>query len=472
MSKNKKEIGLQLKAALLKKFDSSKESVSAKETPFLSEKRQNAIQSFENMGFPSTDLESWKKTNLKNLLEIDYDLNYDSSLETKKSNAIYKCEINQFGTDLYTQLNGRWMGGADGITTYENGTIVASMSHAILAFPEIFEKHYGKYVINERNGLISLNSALFKDGYFIYVPDGVEHNTDLQMVSIIDSKKNIFCNMRNLVLLGENAKLRLVHCDDSLDFQNSFISNVTEINLERGAKLDFYKLQNKDDAAAILTNTFVHQGQDSDFSSNTIVLNGGVVRNDTHVSLNGRGANANVMGLYLMDRKQFVDNHIFISHNVPNCTSTQLFKGIVDDEARAVFNGHTLVQKDAQQTLAFQNNNNIQLTNTSKIDSHPFLEIYADDVKCSHGATVGQLDTTALFYMMQRGICERNAKMLLMVAFVGQIVDRIKIPNLRSSINELVRKRLKGELSSCEQCSIQCAEPDKPIHFEIDMSLL
>jgi Fe-S cluster assembly protein SufD len=197
-----------------------------------------------------------------------------------------------------------------------------------------------------------------------------------------------------------------------------------------------------------------------------------MVRNDTHVALDGRGANADVIGLYLMDRKQFVDNHVFISHNVPNCTSNQLFKGIVDEEAKSVYNGHTLVQKDAQQTLAFQNNNNIQLTNTSKVDSHPFLEIYADDVKCSHGSTVGQLDTDAMFYLMQRGICERNAKMLLMVAFVGEIVDKIKLTKLRDSIDELVRKRLKGELSSCEQCSIQCSNPDAPIEFEIDMSLL
>ncbi len=468
MSKKVIEIGLALKEALLQKFAAEQESMAASETSFIAEERKIAIQTFDELGFPTIQHESWRKTNLKNFLERDYDLKFDEKEEN--TNPIFKCEINQFDTDLYTQLNGKWIDGADGITTYDNGTIVGSMSSAINAFPELFEKHYGKYVLNNRNGLIALNSALFNDGYFIYVPDGVEHNRSLQMVSIIDTKKNIFANSRNLVLLGKNAKLRLVHCDDSMDFQDSFINNVTEINMEHGSKLDLYKLQNKDDAAAIMTNTFVHQAADSNFCSNTIVLNGGMVRNDTHVTLNGRGGNADVKGLYLMDGKQFVDNHIFISHAASNCTSTQLFKGIVDEEARAVFNGHTLVKQDAQQTLAFQNNNNIQLTNTSKIDTHPFLEIYADDVKCSHGATVGQLDTDAMFYLMQRGICERNAKMLLMVAFVGQIIDMIKLPNLKNSINELVRKRLKGELSSCEQCSIECADPDKPFHFEIDVS--
>ena len=171
-----------------------------------------------------------------------------------------------------------------------------------------------------------------------------------------------------------------------------------------------------------------------------------------------------------MDGHQLVDNHVHITHAVSNWTSNQLLKGIVDEYAHSVFNGHTLVAKDAQQTLAFQNNNNIQLTKTSKIDTNPFLEIYADDVKCSHRATVGQLDTAAMFYIMQRGICERNAKMLLMLAFVGQVIDKIELPNLRASMTELVGKRLKGELSSCDQCSITCAEPDKPMHFEIDMS--
>jgi Fe-S cluster assembly protein SufD len=472
MAKNK-EIGLELQAALIRKFDLVKESRKDNEPEFLTKKRDKAKLIFEEQGFPNTSVELWRKTNIKKFVEKDYELDFEANSVSKTEEKLgFRCDINQFDTDLYTYLNGRWIDGADGITTYENGTIVGSLSSAIIAFPELFEKYFGASIDNTTNGLIALNSALYTDGYFIFVPDGVEHDRSIQVVNIIDSDKNIFSNTRNLVILGENSKLSLVHCDDSVTDNHSFINNVTEISLERGAKLDFYKLQNKDDNAAVMTNTFIKQAQDSNLNTNTVILNGGMVRNDTHVALDGRGANADVMGLYLMDRMQFVDNHVFISHNVPNCTSNQLFKGIVDEEAKSVYNGHTLVQKDAQQTLAFQNNNNIQLTNTSKVDSHPFLEIYADDVKCSHGSTVGQLDTDAMFYLMQRGICERNAKMLLMVAFVGEIVDKIKLPKLRESIDELVRKRLKGELNSCEQCSIQCSNPDSPIEFEIDMSLL
>jgi len=469
MTDNPKEIAFELKDKLLQRFESILPQFESNESDFFIQKRKKAIEAFKEVGFPSTKNESWRKTNLKPFLSKDYTFSF-----TEKDNnqipSSYKCNVNQFDTDLYTMVNGKWLDGANGVTTYENGTIVSSLSAAKIAFPEMFEKHFGKCVINQRNGLIALNSAFYEEGYFIYVPDNVEHNTNLQMVNIIETEQNILTNTRNLVILGKNARLKLVHCDDSVDNHYSVINNVTEMCLDNGADLDFYKLQNKADEAVVLTNTFVRQEADSNLTSNTIVLNGGLIRNDTHVSLNGKGSNADVNGLYLMDKKQVVDNHVFIAHNVSNCTSNQLFKGIVDEEARSIFNGHTLVKQDAQQTIAYQSNNNIQLTKTSKIDTHPFLEIYADDVKCSHGATVGQLDMEAMFYLMQRGICERNAKMLLMVAFVGQIVNKIQLPNLQKSVDELVKKRLKGELSSCEQCSIQCAEPDSLLHFEIDMS--
>lgn len=470
MTDNPKEIAFELKDKLLHRFEDILPHFKSGESDFFVQKRKKAIVAFKEVGFPSTKNESWRKTNLKPFLSKDYSFSFPENENGNQIPSEYKCKINQFDTDLYTMVNGKWVDGADGVTTYDNGTIVSSMSSAKIAFPEMFEKHFGQCVVNERNGLIALNSAFYEEGYFVYVPDNVEHNTNLQMVNIIETNKNILTNTRNIIVLGKNARLKLVHCDDSVNNKYNVINNVTEICLDSGAFLDFYKLQNKADEAAVLTNTFVSQEADSNFISNTIVLNGGLIRNDTHVNLNGKGANADVNGLYLMDKKQIVDNHVFISHNVSNCTSNQLFKGIVDEDARSIFNGHTLVKQDAQQTVAYQSNNNIQLTKTSKIDTHPFLEIYADDVKCSHGATVGQLDLEALFYLMQRGICERNAKMLLMLAFVGQIVNKIQLPNLQKSIDELVKKRLKGELSSCEQCSIQCAEPDRPLHFEIDMS--
>ncbi len=465
-----KEIAVELKNELLNQFEQHFNVFAEGDSDYVKERRRAAAEIFKESGFPSRNLESWRKTDLSKVLSKNYDLDFSRKLESDNIRDLFSCEINQFDTDLYTQINGWWQEGASFLKVYDNGTVVGSLKAAMVKYPALFKQHYGKYVTNEKNGLIALNSAVFSDGYFIYVPDGVELDRTLQMVNIINSKRHEFVNTRNLVILGKNARLKLVHCDDSIEFKNSLINSVTEIHLADGAGLDYYKLQNKDEEAVILTNTFVQQEADTNFTSNTTVLNGGLVRNDTNVLLNGRGANADVMGLYLVDGHQFVDNHVYIDHAVSNCTSNTTFKGIADDFAKAVFNGHVLVRQDAQQTLAFQNNHNIQLTNTSRIDAHPFLEIYADDVKCSHGATVGQLDQEAMFYIMQRGICERNAKMLLMLAFVGEVVNKITLPSLREYSHDLVSRRLKGELSACDQCSIQCADPDKPLVFEIDMS--
>jgi Fe-S cluster assembly protein SufD len=186
--------------------------------------------------------------------------------------------------------------------------------------------------------------------------------------------------------------------------------------------------------------------------------------------MNGRGAEANVYGLYLMDRKQHVDNRVFVEHAVPDCTSSELFKGILDDEASGVFNGHILVQRDAQRTNAYQQNRNILLTDKATMNTRPFLEIYADDVKCSHGATVGQLDAEALFYIRSRGICMASARLLLMYAFAAEVIGKMTLEPLKSRIDEMVKQRLRGELHICEHCVLHCDNQAKEIHFDIDMS--
>nr|HPI86869.1 SufD family Fe-S cluster assembly protein [Bacteroidales bacterium] len=189
-----------------------------------------------------------------------------------------------------------------------------------------------------------------------------------------------------------------------------------------------------------------------------------------NVKLNGSGADAHINGLYLVDRKQHVDNRVFVEHAVADCTSKELFKGILDDEASAVFNGHVLVKKDAQRTNAYQQNRNILLTDKATVNTRPFLEIYADDVKCSHGATVGQLDSEALFYLRSRGICMASARLLLMYAFAAEVISGMTLQALKDRIDEMIRQRLRGELHICQTCVLHCANQDKEIHFDIDMS--
>ena len=229
-------------------------------------------------------------------------------------------------------------------------------------------------------------------------------------------------------------------------------------------------LQNLNDVTSLLNSTYIYQERNSRSKVNVMTLNGGKIRNELHVNLNGEGAEADLNGIYLMDKNQHVDNQVYVRHSVPNCYSSELFKGVLDNKATGVFKGYIYVARDAQQTNAFQRNNNILMTADAQIDTMPFLEIYADDVKCSHGATVGQLDEDALFYLMQRGISRDDARLLLMYAFASEVTSKIEIEPLRISLEDMIKKRLRGELSICEQCVLHCSVPEKILDFEIDMT--
>jgi Fe-S cluster assembly protein SufD len=283
--------------------------------------------------------------------------------------------------------------------------------------------------------------------------------------------QNLFLNTRNLVILGENSHLRLVQCDDSINHDVTFINSVTEVKIGKNSSLDHYKLQNKDDHTTLINSMYFYQDEGSSLSTNAISLNGGLIRNLSHVTLSGRHCSADVYGLYLMDRYQHIDNQVYINHSAPECISRELFKGVLDDHASGVFNGHIKVHPDAQQTNAFQTNRNILLSDKASIDTKPFLEIYADDVKCSHGATIGQLDAEALFYIRSRGISESNAKILLMYAFAAEVINKISIPELRQRMDDMVKKRLRGELSQCEQCVLNCSSHEhQKVEFNIDIT--
>ena len=219
---------------------------------------------------------------------------------------------------------------------------------------------------------------------------------------------------------------------------------------------DIIRVQNEHNNAAKITHTFIHQERNSHAASNNITLHGGLVRNSTHHYLGGEGAESNSYGLFLADKFQHVDNYVSVNHAYPKCTSNQLFKGVLDDMSTGAFNGRIFVHKDAQGTLAYQKNNNILLTDDAKMDTKPQLEIYADDVKCSHGATVGQLDENALFYLRSRGISKREARLMLMFGFAHEVIQNIQVEALRERMDNLVMQRLKGELSRCASCMVKC----------------
>jgi Fe-S cluster assembly protein SufD len=299
----------------------------------------------------------------------------------------------------------------------------------------------------------------------ICVAENITVNKPIQIVSAIQTTQPLKLKQNFKIILEKNASLTLVHCDDSLQKEQTNIVNNVEILLAENANMNYYKMENKD-AGSILTNKIViNQKTGSHFYSNVITFNAGKVNNFLHVNLNEPFADAQLNGLYLVDKKQDICNEVKVFHNAPDCTSRQLYKGIADDEAHAAFNGHIVVQKDAQRTTAFQINKNIALTDDAHIQTQPFLEIYADDVKCSHGATVGQLDEEALFYLRSRGICQKNARMLLMFAFANEVAQTVKIEVLKERLSQMIQQRLKGELHICSQCALHCIQ-EKEISFE------
>jgi Fe-S cluster assembly protein SufD len=456
-----------LKDKILSVFRENKRHLD--KTTFQKGIRDKAIECFDRLGFPHTKLEEWRFTNLAEVLKNDYSIQIENTEGNVDVEKFFRCDVADLDTYTAVLLNGWFVYKHAPITTLENGTVMGSLSSALKEFPEIINKHFGKYSDVENNAFDALNDAFALDGIFIYVPDNVIVDKPIQLINILNKQESTLVHPRNLVIIGKNSKLKLVHCDDIFSHVPTLTNSLTEVFIDENGIIDHYKMQNNDNHSAMIATTYFHQEKNSSVTTNTITLNGGLIRNNINIALNGEGCESNLYGIYLVDKNQLVDNHTFVDHIKPNCTSNELFKGVVDNKSKAVFNGKILVRKDAQKTNANQTNKNILLTDDATINTKPNLQIYADDVKCSHGATVGQLDADALFYMRARGISEESAKMLLMYAFADEVVTKISIEALREKICQLVNKRLKGELSICDQCVLHCGN-NEPIVFNIDLS--
>jgi len=457
------------KERMLDLFTGIQPAIVQNDSPAFSGIRKKAIEAFRQLGFPDTKTESWRHSSLKESFSLNYDYPL-SPPENADIQKVFRCNIPHLDTAILGQLNGWYVSKDVPLMELGNGIIMGSLAEARKKYPQIVEKHFTRYANDPESGFTALNTAFAQDGIFIFVPDGVKSPKPVQLINVIHADRNLFLQTRNLILLGKNSRLSIVHCDDSYNLQASFSNIVTEIHLDEHAFLDHYKLQNLNNNSTLVSSVFFQMEAEARLESHFLSLNGGFLRNNIRLLFNGPNGNANIYGLYLMDRKQHIDNYVFIDHASPGCNSNETFKGILDENAGGVFLGHVLVRRDAQKTNAYQSNRNILLTDTARVNSKPFLEIYADDVKCSHGSTTGQLDQDAMFYLRQRGIGEESARMLLMFAFADEIVSKIAILPLRSRIEDMVKKRLQGELQICEQCVLHCSTPEHPVEFHIDLS--
>ena len=447
---------LDVKEELLDQYQANKDILNDTSPQAFNKLRENAIKEFRKKGIPTRKNEDYKYTHLEPQFQKDYKYHYSPKKISFLIDDIFTCDVPDLDTTLLLTLNGWFFSEKSPLQTLENGVVIGSLAEAARKHPELVDEHYGKNAKPAIDGLVALNTAYAQDGIFIYVPKNVTLDYDIQIINILLDDENLMVQPRNLIVMEENSEAKLVICDHTLSDKDFLTNSVTEIVAKPNSRLNIVKMQNEHNKATQLSSTFISQQKDSTVSTNIISLHGGMIRNNVQVVMDEEGCENNTFGLYLVDKKQHVSNHTIVEHVSPNCRSVQKFKGVLDDDASGAFNGKIHVHPDAQKTEAYQTNNNILLTDEAEMNTKPMLEIYADDVKCSHGATVGQLDEEALFYLRTRGIGEREARLMLMYAFAYEIIHEIKIFPLRDRIVDLVDKRLRGELSRCNNCAMHC----------------
>lgn len=404
--------------------------------------RKLAFEKLGNTEFPTMKNEEWKYTNVNPVLET----NYIPAFISEKT-VITADDVNEriyTGFDCYKMvfINGEYSEELSDMENLPEGVTAGSIRKLLKEQPEIVEKYIGKNLYKE-NAFNLLNSAYATDGIFVHAAKGVVVEKPIQVVYINGSKdQNLLITPRNIFAADENAEFSVITNHSGIEGKSYFTNIVTEGFLQKDAKIKVYKLQNEADNAYHIERAEVDLKETSVFSHYNITFGGSLVRNDINTELNGEYCESNLYGLYFGSSDQHIDNHSLVKHMSPNCESNELYKGILDDSSRGVFNGKIYVRKDAQKTNAYQSNKTILLSDDARIDTKPQLEIYADDVKCSHGATIGHLDDTAYFYIISRGVPAELAKSMLIRAFVDDVVGKINIEPLREQINHQIFEHL------------------------------
>ena len=433
-------------------FCTNRELIEKPCAAMLNEERGKAFERFEKRGFPGIKEENWLHTNVAAQFATDYGMNLGRVTTEAGTRDIFTCDVPNLGTHKAYIVNDSFQAAANN-SSLPTGVLFGSLNAIASELPELLTPYYNKLAAYG-DSIAQFNTLFVQDGIVLYIPRNIEINETIQIVSLLQSKVEMMSNRRLLVILEEGAKASLLMCDHSSAAHKSLSTQVTEVFVAAGASLDIYELEETSESNCRLAHLFVQQQADSRFNHCNITLTNGFTRNYVNVQLAGKGGDTNITGLAIGDRKQHIDNRTLVEHKTSHCTSNELYKYILDEESVGVFAGKMLIQPGAQQTISQQTNRNLCLTKCAHMYAQPQLEIYADDVKCSHGSTVGQLDENALFYMQQRGIPKEEARHLLMYAFAGEVFENIKIEALRDRLHLLVEKRFRGELNRCKGCSL------------------
>lgn len=403
--------------------------------------RTEAIKNFETKGFPTKKEEAWKYTSLNSLRKIDFSI-FPKTENTIEYNDVKQYFLHEIDTYKIVFVDGIYSSYLS--ETTHDGVDICLMSSALTKYmyKPVIDVYFNK-VASKEESLTTLNTAFSREGAYIYIPKNKMPKKPIEILHFATGNEaSLMLQPRNLIIVEENAEVQIIERHQSLTSNNVLTNAVTEIYAADNAIVDIYKLQNDTAGASLIDNTYIDQKNKSVVKVHTFSFGGKLTRNNLNFYQNGEYIDSIMKGVTILGEKQHVDHHTLVHHIEPNCESHQDYKGIYGESSTGVFNGKIIVDKIAQKTNAFQQNNNILISDKATINTKPQLEIFADDVKCSHGCTIGQLDEDALFYLQSRGIPLKEARALLMYAFANNVLESVRIPELKSRINKLIAEKL------------------------------
>ena len=437
--------------------------------------RDQAFEDFRRQGFPSKKVERYKYTDMQKLFAPNYGVNLSRLEIPVDPYEAFRCDVPNLSTSLYFVVNDSFYRGEGQEERSErlpkafpklpDGVIVDSIAN-VFSHPSPLTSHLSKYYAKlaktSEDAVTALNTMLAQDGLLVYVPKHVKVDRAIQVINILKATPqnaqrqvpDLMVNRRVLIILEEGAEVKMLFCDHAADDRNFLATQVIEAYVGENASLDLYGLEETHHKNIRVSNVYIDQQANSRVNHNVITLHNGTTRNKLDLTFSGEGAECQCYGCVIADKQQHVDNNTLIIHKVPHCTSNELYKYVLDDKATGAFAGRVLVEHGAQKTNSQMTNQNLTATKEARMYTQPMLEIYADDVKCAHGSTVGQLNDAALFYMRQRGISLNEAKLLLQNAFINEVIDHMQLEPLRDRLHYLVEKRFRGELNKCAGCKL------------------
>ena len=436
-------------------YKQAREMICKHSSEVMNAQRDAAFDSFATYGFPSRKVERYKYTDIQKLFTPDYGLNLNRLEIPVDPYQAFRCDVPNLSTSLYFVVNDMFYTKEQPKGHLPEGVIVGSLK-------EFASTEYYNQLADKEDAITALNTMLAQDGLFVYVPKNVKVDRAIQVINILKAPslwgraggEALMVNRRVLIVLEEGAELKMLFCDHAADDKNFLATQVIEAFVGENASLDLYCLEETHYKNVRASNVYIDQQANSRVNHNVITLHNGVTRNKLDLTLSGEGAECQCYGCVIADKQQHVDNNTLITHKVSHCTSNELYKYVLDDQSTGAFAGRVLVEHGAQKTTSQMTNQNLTATKEARMYTQPMLEIYADDVKCAHGSTVGQLNDAALFYMRQRGISLEEAKMLLQNAFINEVIDKMQLEPLRDRLHYLVEKRFRGELNKCDGCKL------------------